>query len=366
MTFRRSAAALLCFLSVIETGLGSVRIPPNDARIQLLGRFDQSTAGEAAFSWSGSTIRFQLKSRQAKVTLAGASVRYGLRLNGADSGIWQGKKDSTSFEINVPPAIPMPVIVEVIRLNQPLFGESRFAGLELAADADLVPPPGKPERWIEFIGDSITAGHGNEAPNQNIPLETATENVTRAYPFLTARALGARPLVEAWSGIRLTKGSSNTPTLPDRWGRALPDRSNSKWNDSIQPAVVVINLGTNDFLPKPPDEAVWTKDYREFLARVRSSYPKAHIFCTNGPMLNGPAMASLKLWTDALVKSLNDDRIHTLYFGGQRMEDGIGGQWHPSLRTHAIMAAKLSAAIAEKTGWSATSVEIPPVTQATR
>jgi hypothetical protein len=67
-----------------------------------------------------------------------------------------------------------------------------------------------------------------------------------------------------------------------------------------------------------------------------------------------------------VVKSLNDDRIHTLYFGGQRMEDGIGGQWHPSLRTHAIMAAKLSAAIAEKTDLPAAPVEIPPVTQATQ
>ncbi len=48
------------------------------------------------------------------------------------------------------------------------------------------------------------------------------------------------------------------------------------------------------------------------------------------------------------------------------MEDGIGGQWHPSLRTHAIMAAKLSAAIAEKTDLPAAPVEIPPVTQATQ
>jgi hypothetical protein len=287
-------------------------------------------------------------------------------LDGVDAAIWQGRKESTTYAIEVPPGLAFPVMVEVIRLNQPLFGESRFEGLEVDAVADLAPARVKPERWIEFIGDSITAGHGNEAADQSFPLEPATENVTKAYPFLTARALSAQPVVEAWSGIRLTKGKSNAPTMPERWGRALPDRPSSKWDDSILPTVVVINLGTNDFNSKSPDEAVWKQEYRGLLTRVRGRYPAAHIFCTNGPMLNGPAMENLKLWTDALVKSLNDDRIHTLYFSGQRMEDGIGGQWHPSLRTHAIMAAKLSAAIAEKTGWSAAQVPIPPVTQATR
>lgn len=350
---------------ISKAGLCAVRVNADDARIQFLGRFDRSTAGTAVFSWGGSTVRFQLRSRHAKATLGGAAVRYGLRLNGVDAAIWQGKKEATPHAIEIPPELSLPVTVEVVRLNQPLFGESRFEGLELEVAADLAPAPEMPERWIEFIGDSITAGHGNEAADQSFPLEPATENVTKAYSFLTASALGAQPVVEAWSGIRLTKGVANVPTMPERWSRALPDRPASKWDNSILPTVVVINLGTNDFDSKPPDEAVWRQQYQDFLARVRDRYPAAHIFCTNGPMLGGTGLANLKLWTDALVRSLNDDRIHTLYFSGQRMEDGIGGQWHPSLRTHAFMAAKLSAAISEKTGWQAAQVQIPPVTQAT-
>jgi lysophospholipase L1-like esterase len=345
-----------------------VRVGPGDARIQYLGRFEVLEKA-AKFSWSGSAIRFQLNSRQAQVVLGGASVRYGLRINGVDTAVWAKTKDVGLLPIEVPPEVPLPVKVEIVRINQPLFGESRFEGLDLGADTDLLPPPERPSRWIEFIGDSITAGHGNEAETKEAPLKPETENFLKTYAALTAQSLQAQPVVQAWSGIRLTRGQPGDVTTPDRWGRILADKGDSVWDFSIIPEVVVINLGTNDFGGKAPDEATWTKGYHEFLALVREKYPEARIFCTNGPMLSGNGLSNLKKWTDALVKKLRDAgdaRIHTLYFSEQRLEDGIGGQWHPSLRTHAIMAGKLSEAIAQETGWTAEPVEIPPVTQATQ
>lgn len=341
-------------------------IAPEDPRIQLLGRFERSNAGKARFAWSGSTIRFRLQAKTATAFLGGAPVRYGLRLNGNDVEVWQGKKEVTSFEIRVPDEMALPVQVEIVRLNQPLFGESTFEGMEVGSDSDLTRPATMPTRWIEFIGDSITAGHGIEAPGPSAPLEAGTESFLKTYGYLTARALGAQPVAEAWSGIRLTRSQAGVVTMPERWGRTLPDDVSSKWDHSIIPDVVVINLGTNDFSSQPPDEATWKGEYRKFLQTIRGKYPKALIFCTNGPMLGGGGLDRLKLWTDSLVAELADPGIQTLYFPGQKMEDGIGGQWHPSMRTHAIMAKRLSAAIAAKTGWTATTVEVPPVTQATK
>ncbi len=367
MKFRSAFFTLLaaaCLL--IPSRVVAARIEPGDSRVQYLGRFHLGNSGPAKFNWSGSTIRFQLNARRAEVMLGGAAVRYAIFINGKPASEWLGTPDIRPLSIEVPPDIPMPVTVEVIRLNQPLFGLSLFSGIEVLSETDLLPPPEKPSRWIEFIGDSITAGHGNEAASKDAPLKVETENVTKTYAFLASKALQAQPVVEAWSGIRLTRGQPEEVTMPDRWGRTLADAASKPWDFSIIPGVVVINLGTNDFSRNPPDEATWTKDYRDFLGTLRGKYPGAWIICSNGPMLGGDALQKLKAWTDALVKeqsAAGDSRISTLYFSPQRREDGIGGQWHPSLRTHAIMAKRLSEEIADKAGWSADAVEIPPVTQ---
>lgn len=366
---KNPAALLAASLFLFSPGLRSELVRPTDERLAYLGRFDKLGTDEPVFSWSGTTIRFRLDARRAEVLLGGASVRYGLRINGADAAVWTGTEQSRSHVVEVPADRDLPVTIDIVRLNQPLFGISRFGGVELASARDLAPAPDHPARWIEFIGDSITAGHGNEASTKEAPLEAGTENFLKTYAALTADALQAQAVVQAWSGIRLTAGRPGDVTMPRRWGAAVPQDGASKWTYSITPDVVVINLGTNDFGENAPDEASWKKDYEAFLSEVRARYPEAWIFCTCGPMLSGDARAKLKQWTNALVQKLNDagdPRLRTLYFATQRMEDGLGGQWHPGLRTHAIMARRLGAAIAEATGWTAAQIELPPVTQATQ
>lgn len=47
----------------------------------------------------------------------------------------------------------------------------------------------------------------------------------------------------------------------------------------------------------------------------------------------------------------NDKRVFFADFGTQQAGDGFGGDYHPSLKTHAKMAATLTAAIRAQTGW---------------
>jgi hypothetical protein len=44
-------------------------------------------------------------------------------------------------------------------------GSTVFKGLELADGGKLLPPPPRKTRRIEFFGDSITSGMGNESPD---------------------------------------------------------------------------------------------------------------------------------------------------------------------------------------------------------
>ena len=56
-----------------------------------------------------------------------------------------------------------------------------FRGFILDKDAQLLPPPELPERTIEFIGNSITCGYGNEAIVASDPFEYETENHYLTY-----------------------------------------------------------------------------------------------------------------------------------------------------------------------------------------
>jgi lysophospholipase L1-like esterase len=343
----------------------AARVAPGDARLLYVGRFDLSSPEKATFSWSASTIAFRLNARRAEVLLGGAAVRYAVRVNGEPQGELKGGSETRPLEIILPATVRLPADVEVIRLNQPLFGVSRFEGVRVAAAGDLGTAPAYPARVIEFIGDSITAGHGNEAPRKEDPLETRTENVLKTYAGLTAAAFDAHPVVLAWSGIRLTSGQPGDVTMPVRWRRTVPQTEQPAWGFAVTPPqIVVINLGTNDFGGKAPTEAVWKADYAAFLKEVRERRPYAWMFVTNGPMLSADKLATLKTWTDAVVAERareGDKRLRTLYFPSQQMADGIGGQWHPNVRTHAKMARQLTEALAAATGWKAKPVEVPPV-----
>ena len=81
-----------------------------------------------------------------------------------------------------------------------------FKGFTVTNGA-LVPTPPPFTRKLEFIGDSITCGFGNEGPGPNCPFTADTENESLAYGTLTAQALNAEHHTIAWSGIGMVRHS---------------------------------------------------------------------------------------------------------------------------------------------------------------
>src|SRR5258706_12597918 len=71
------------------------------------------------------------------------------------------------------------------------------------------------------------------------------------------------------------------------WERTLPNRDDSKWDFTrMQPDVVIIDLGTNDFAPENPDNSPFGAAYLALLRRVRSVYPNAFVLCAVSPTLS--------------------------------------------------------------------------------
>jgi lysophospholipase L1-like esterase len=232
-------------------------------------------------------------------------------------------------------------------------GEVQFLGFVAPNGTSLLAPPPAPQRRIEFIGDSITAGYGNEGANEHCRFSPQTENAYVTYAARTARALGADFATVAWSGKTIDG-------MSELYGRALPERADSSWDARAWvPQVVVINLGTND-VTRGDQQGPFVASYRKLVQRVRAQYPGALIVCAVGPMLTdiyppgAHTLTRARAYVRAAVeaeKRAGDEKVVYLEFPVQDASNGYGCDYHPSAKTHALMAERLTAVLRTELGW---------------
>ncbi len=249
--------------------------------------------------------------------------------------------------------------LRLVKLTEPEIGEVSILGLDCGADGCLALPPPRLKKTLEFIGDSITAGYGNEGHGPDCTFSPSSQNVSLAYGPLTARALGAEASIFAWSGRGVWRNNDGrfTGTLPELYHRTLPGRADACSGcseiEAAEAEAVVINLGTNDFAAKNKavDDDAFVAAYRGLLVEVRRRQPRALILCVLGPMLTDLSSAGemqltharkLIAATVAGAQADGDARVEFFEFPAQNGSLGFGCDYHPSLRTHAEMARRLS------------------------
>lgn len=208
---------------------------------------------------------------------------------------------------------------------------------------------------IEFIGNSITCGAA--ADPSEIPCGKGEyhdqHNAYYAYGPRVARALNMNFILSSVSGIGIYRNwNSLSPTMPQVYEHTdFQDDSLRKWDfKRYAPEIVSIALGTNDYSngdgikPRLPfDSAVFVNTYIEFVALVKSKYPKARIALLSSPMINGSrreilqhCLMAVKIKTDQ--KYPLDKKI-ALFFFEPMQARGCGG--HPNVEDHAILAKEL-------------------------
>ena len=239
--------------------------------------------------------------------------------------------------------------LELYRRTEGSFGATTVLGFDLEGEL-LAPPP--VQRRIEIIGDSITAGYGNEgvAP---CSFSAETENHYLTYGALAARALGAELSTIAWSGKGVVYNFADDvfEPLPQVYDRLLAAEPTA-WDFSWQPDVVVINLGTNDFSTgNDPPEGVFVPAYVELLAHLRAVYPDAFILAV-APSLFGAEVALVAGYLQSAVDQrqlAGDAEVGFADINVQWIGSGCDG--HPSLATHAGMAMRLTSELQAQLGW---------------
>ncbi len=103
--------------------------------------------------------------------------------------------------------------------------------------------------------------------------------------------------------------------------------------------------------------------YRKFVGHVRKDYPKATIFLALGSMMSDQwpkdrkALSTARKYIQRAMTELNqagDEKVFFVEFAPQDGgKNGLGSDWHPSLKTHQVMAKTLEEAIGKRLGWSA-------------
>jgi len=336
----------------------AAEIAATDPLVRYVGRFDRTDAAGPRCTWSASSVAFTISGGSASVKLKdGGKNHWQVVINGQPAAVLALEAGEKSY----PVATDLPAgshTIELVKRTEASQGVTQIGGFEIDDDAKLLPTPAR-ERRIEVIGDSISCGYGNEAPNKEAKFTPGTENAWLAYGAVAAREVNADYVCVAWAGKKLWPNNS----IRDIYDRAAPNASKAVWDFSAWvPDAVVINLGTNDFAQENPDEAGWVAAYVEFIGEIRFRYPNAAIYCTLGPMISEwpgarkPRSTILGYFEKILAQAnaglpAGAHPVRLVDFGTQAQHHGIGAQWHPSVKTHSLMAEKLAGAFKRDLGW---------------
>lgn len=340
--------------------LAATKVTPADANLQYTGRIDFAQPEAPVISWPNTAIagRFTGTSLAVKLDDQHGKNYFNVFLDGDLSSplVIEAKQGAATYVVAQGLA-PGSHSFLITKRTEGAEGATVFRGLELDDGARLLTPPPRPARRIEFFGDSITSGMGNEGAVNGRDDAGKDKNSFLSYAAITARKLDAEVHLTSQSGIGVM--ISWFPfTMPDFHDQLSGVGDNdSRWDFSRwTPHVVVINLLQNDNwligrdhkLQPEPTEAQRIAAYRAFVGRIRRLYPQAYIVCALGSMDATRPGSPWPGYITAAVAGMRrdgDGRIDTLFFA----HTGYGQ--HPRVNHHQANAATLTAFIRKKMNW---------------
>lgn len=374
-------ATLLALLTIhcpLSTASATETIPirgtvvsPTDPHIQYAGRISFANPERPAWNFPGIQIMAAFEGTSLKMIAKPKSGYFMAQIDQAEpfKVAFTSEKDSV-----VTLATALSDGRHLVRLMYAIEGYEyypEFWGFVLDKGRRLVDGPSFPARKLEFIGNSITCGYGNEGTNKEEHFDYATENHYYSYAAITARNLEAQHWVCARSGIGAYRNygepktgspKNNIQVQYEYTGYALSPElrqktgfDSMKWDFShYQPDAICINLGTNDLSTNNYDTKLLKQGYQSLLKMVRQHNPQAKIVFLCGSMLGDKELEIAKQILNEVAAEANkagDKEVYRFDFTPQNGDLGYGNDYHPSLWQHEKMAAELTAYLRALMQW---------------
>ncbi len=343
--------ALFLSLLWLQSGIGSKQfIAADDQSIRYVGRFDFTDPAKPRFMYSGCAVSVGFTGTSIAVRMKDDSLRNWFNVY-IDDQLFKFESADASGVYQLARGLPDTAHrITITRRTEWHGGNTTLEGFIIDSGKSLFPLPGL-SRTIEFIGNSVTCGYGNEGKSREENFIYETENGDLAYSALVAKELHANYVAVCRSGIGMFQSyDGNKDFVQPKLYDEIVAGSAAKWNYAgNQPDVVVVELGAND-LNKTLDSALFVNAYTGFVKKIRAQYPDADIICAAGPNVPGDTTLTFQSYVRAVEAQLApaDKKVHYFNFG---TIDANGSNWHPNLEEQRQMADVLLPFIKKLKNW---------------
>ena len=346
-------------------------VSPADSHIRYMGRISFTNPQRPTWNYPGVQIITAFEGTSLRMMAKPKSGYFMAQIDEAEpfKVAFRGERDSL-----VTLATALPDTRHTVRLMYIIEGYEffpEFWGFVLDEGRSLSEMPAAPTRKIEFIGNSITCGYGNEGIDRFQNFEYETENHFYSFASITARNLGAQHWVVARSGMGAYRNYNGPKTgNPESnilaqyeytgyaWKPELrqePTFLSERWDfNRYQPDLICINLGTNDLSTPNYDLNLLKQNYQKLLKMVRQHNPKAKIVFLTGSMLYNEEERLQKQMLDGIVteaKKAGDKEVYRFDMTHIDGEAFYGNDWHPNIRQDEKMAGELTPFLRQLMNW---------------
>jgi hypothetical protein len=345
----------------------ATEIPADHPYIQYFGRWDFTDPKAPSHSWPGVYIYAEFDGTSIGVTLNDNFCYYNVIIDGAAPVVFHPANAGIQNYMLATGLSAGKHTILFHKRNETTWAKFSFHGFILDDGKSLQPPPARPERKMEFIGDSFTSASGNEYDKPDKPENDAPlTNIYAGFGPITARYFGAQYMMTSRSGYGMVMDwqGALSGNVPDIYSQTHTFTATPPWDfRSWIPNLVVIGLGLNDYSGfggwKGPisetNKNLYKTRYHQFMATIRDNYPGVKILAV-APHVEWLQSTILEVVSEEHVVGNND----VFYAKYSYYEGGYVYEGHPNVATHRKIADELIAAIEKIDAWEPYDDKKPP------
>jgi hypothetical protein len=366
--------ALTLLIAIYSNAATRDTIQANNEFIEYTGRIDFSDSLAPKFSYSGISIRAAFSGTSISAIMDDdlGQNYYNVILDGKVSKTINVTQDKKEYILMVGLKDTIHEI-ELFKRTELTFGKTQFYGFTVDKGKSLSPITNKRELFIEYIGNSITCGYGNEGTLGEDFLAT-TENHYLTYAAITSRNFNARHMAVCRSGIGIYRNydgpsTGNSDCMTNLYSRIFLYDEKPKYDFANQPDLICINLGTNDFSTTGGDSALFVSNYFRLIDTLQDKYNMPQIVCLIGPMLEGNTLTNMRGYLDFIADSASrkgKGNVRVFEMSAQTGDLGIAVHYHPTVAQHTRNANELTGYIKTLMNWDINPLILSAQTQTAR